>query len=105
MTDQMEASPVQVSQALASGNAVLVDVREPWEWEQKRIAGSILIPLAEVPNRLNEIPADREVYVHCRLGGRSSKAVEFLRQSGRPRAANLTGGIEAWEEAGLPVEG
>jgi rhodanese-related sulfurtransferase len=99
-----EATPQQASDAVRSGEAVLIDVRETWEWNQQRIAGAVLIPLAEVPHRLDEIPDDRDVYVHCRLGGRSAQAVEFLRGHGRPRAVNVLGGIEGWEQAGLPVE-
>jgi adenylyltransferase/sulfurtransferase len=105
MASKKEATPRQAYDAVSSGEAILVDVREPWESEQSRIAGAVLIPLAELPQRLDEIPADRDVYVHCRLGGRSSRAVEFLHEHGRPRAINVVGGIEAWEKAGLPVEG
>ncbi|HEY7926924.1 MAG: rhodanese-like domain-containing protein [Candidatus Dormibacteria bacterium] len=105
MSTNAEATPQQAHDAVASGAGVLIDVREAWEWEQQRVPGAVLIPLSEVPQRLDEIPDDREVYVHCRLGGRSAKAVEFLRQHGRPRAVNVVGGIEAWEEAGLPIAG
>ena len=104
MAMQGEATPQQAHDAVSTGEAVLIDVREPWEWEQQRIPGAVLIPLAEVPQRLDEIPDDRDVYVQCRLGGRSRKAVEFLHEHGRPRAINVAGGIEGWEEAGLPVE-
>lgn len=105
MSTRADATPKQVHDALAAGGAALIDVREAWEWEQQRIPGAVLIPLAELPQRLDEVPDDRDVYVHCRLGGRSSKAVDFLREHGRGRAINVVGGIEAWEEAGLPVEG
>jgi rhodanese-related sulfurtransferase len=104
MTGRGEATPQQAHDALASGDGVLIDVREAWESEQQRIPGALLIPLSEVPQRLDEIPSDRDVYVHCRLGGRSAKAVEFLHEHGRPRAVNVVGGIEAWQDAGLPVE-
>jgi adenylyltransferase/sulfurtransferase len=105
MATKGEATPQQAHDAVSAGEAILIDVREPWEWDQLRIPGAVLIPLAEVPQRLHEIPDDRDVYVHCRLGGRSGKAVEFLREHGRPRAINVVGGIEAWQEAGLAVEG
>jgi sulfur-carrier protein adenylyltransferase/sulfurtransferase len=98
-----DASPQDAHVAIQAGQAVLVDVREPWEYEQKHIPGSLLIPLAELPQRLDELPGDQDIYVHCRVGGRSSRAVEFLREAGRPRSVNVTGGIEAWEDAGLPV--
>jgi rhodanese-related sulfurtransferase len=103
MSTDAEATPQQAYDAVASGAAVLIDVREPWESEQQHVPGARLIPLSEVAERLDEIPDDRDVFVHCRLGGRSAKAVEFLREHGRPRAINVVGGIEAWEEAGLPV--
>jgi rhodanese-related sulfurtransferase len=104
MATKGEATPQQAHDAVSADGAVIIDVREAWEWEQERIAGAVLIPLAEVPQRLDEIPADRDVYVHCRLGGRSAKAVEFLHEHGRPRAMNIAGGIEGWEVAGLPVD-
>ena len=69
-----------------------------------RTLGELQTPLADLPQRLDEIPVDRDVHVHCRSGGRSARAVDFLRDSGRPRALNVNGGIEAWVVAGLPVE-
>ena len=93
MVTNGEATPQQTSAAVRSGEAVLIDVRETWEWNQERIDGAILIPLSEVPHRMDEIPDDRDVYVHCRLGGRSARAVEFLQENGRPRAINVLGGI------------
>lgn len=98
----IEVSPQQADAAVAGG-AYLLDVREPWESEERRIAGAVLIPLAELPGRIGELPDDRDLYVYCRVGGRSRRAVDHLRQSGRPRAVNVAGGIDAWEEAGLPV--
>jgi len=100
---EIDATPENAYAAVRDGRAVLVDVREAWESDQMRIPGALLIPLGEIPDRLAEIPEDRDVYVHCRLGGRGTKAVEFLREHGRPRAFNLAGGIDAWKEAGLPV--
>ena len=69
-----------------------------------RIPGSMLIPLGELPSRLAEVPTDRDVYVHCRMGGRSARAVHYLRAFGRPNSYNVTGGLDAWGDAGLPVE-
>jgi sulfur-carrier protein adenylyltransferase/sulfurtransferase len=104
MAADAEATPQQAFSAVRDDGAVLLDVREPWENEEMRIPGAMLIPLGEVPQRIAEIPEGRDIYVHCRVGGRSAKAVEFLRQNGRPRAQNVAGGIDAWKEAGLPVE-
>jgi len=98
------ATPQDADAAIRRGEAVLIDVREPWEYDQMRIPGAQLIPLGELPDRLREVPEDRDVYVHCRMGGRSGRAVEYLREHGRPRAVNVSGGIEAWKEAGLPVD-
>lgn len=103
MSDTPEVSPAVAHAALQAGGAVLIDVRERSEYEQVRIPGSILIPLAELPGRMSEIPADQDVYVHCRVGGRSARAVDYLRTFGRPNSYNVSGGIDAWQDAGLPV--
>lgn len=83
--------------------APLIDVREPSEYEEARAPGARLVPLADVPDRLGEIPTDRTVYVICRSGGRSARAVEYLRGNGVD-AVNVTGGTLAWIESGAPVE-
>ena len=98
----IEVSPQEAHAALAGG-AFLLDVREPWESQERRIPGAVLIPLVELRGRIGELPEDRDIYVHCRVGGRSRRAVDYLRQAGRPRSVNVAGGIDAWEEAGLPV--
>jgi rhodanese-related sulfurtransferase len=103
MPDTIEVSPKAANDALQAGGAVLVDVREQSEYDQVHIPGSILIPLAELPSRMSEIPTDQDVYVHCRMGGRSARAVEMLRAFGRSNSYNVSGGIEAWEDEGLPV--
>lgn len=74
----------------------LLDVREPHEYQAAKIDGSVLIPLGELPNRFAEVPKDRPVVVHCRLGGRSAKAVEYLQSQGYTDIRNLSGGIQAW---------
>ena len=78
------------------GKHFLLDVREPNEFATARIEGSTLIPLGELATRLNEIPADERVVVHCKLGGRSAKAVALLQQSGFSNVWNVAGGITAW---------
>jgi sulfur-carrier protein adenylyltransferase/sulfurtransferase len=77
---------------------VLVDVREPHEWQIGRIAGAKLIPLGEVPKRMHELDPEEEIVVHCKMGGRSAQAVEFLKQHGFTRARNMKGGILAWSD-------
>jgi len=103
-TAPVEASVGDVRDAVTDGGALLVDVREPWEYEQQRIPGAVLIPMAQVPARLAEFPADRDVYVHCKMGARSARVVEYLRSKGLERTVNVAGGLDAWVEAGLPVE-
>ncbi|GAC1337424.1 MAG: hypothetical protein NVSMB29_01770 [Candidatus Dormibacteria bacterium] len=104
MADDPEVSPAAAHAAVLAGEAVLIDVREPWEYEEQHLPGARLIPLGELPDRIAEVPADRDVYVHCRMGGRSSRAVSYLRSQGRNRVHNVHGGLEAWEAAGLPTE-
>jgi adenylyltransferase/sulfurtransferase len=74
----------------------LIDVREPYEYEVARIESANLIPLGELPARLDEIASSRDVIVHCHSGARSAHAVQMLRESGRRNAFNLAGGIDAW---------
>ena len=76
----------------------LLDVREPNEFKIGRIPGSTLIPLGEVPQRYQEIPKDKEIVVHCKMGGRSAKAAAFLRQQGFKSVKNLKGGILDWAD-------
>jgi rhodanese-related sulfurtransferase len=102
-TRPAEATPQQTSAAATDG-ALLLDVREEWEWNEQHIAGALHIPMQQVPARLAEIPEDRDVYVYCKMGGRSARVVDYLLRQGRERVVNLAGGIDAWMEAGLPVE-
>jgi len=75
----------------------LLDVREPYEYQIAQIGGT-LIPQNDVPNRLAEIPRDREIVVHCRSGARSQRIAELLKQSGYTQVVNLAGGILAWAD-------
>jgi rhodanese-related sulfurtransferase len=85
-------------------DVVVLDVREQWEYDAGHIPGVTLIPLAEVPDRVNEIPTDKTVIVTCRTGNRSGQATDYLRALGYENVHNMDGGIVAWEAAGLPVE-
>lgn len=84
--------------------AVLIDVRQPEEYEAARLPQATLVPLAEIPDRLDVVPDDTEVLVICRSGARSGRACEFLTEQGR-RALNVSGGMNAWIESGRPFEG
>jgi adenylyltransferase/sulfurtransferase len=79
----------------AGEDVFLLDVREPYEVQIAQIGGK-LIPQNDVPQRLAEIPRDREIVVHCRSGARSQRIAEFLKQSGYQNVVNLAGGILAW---------
>ncbi|MEI6175321.1 MAG: molybdopterin-synthase adenylyltransferase MoeB [Verrucomicrobiota bacterium] len=83
---------------LLSGNfqGLLIDVREPHEHAMCSIEGSRLIPLGTLKNHLAELPRDTEIYIHCKSGMRSGRAVEFLIDQGFTRVSNVTGGIDAW---------
>ena len=74
----------------------LIDVREPHEHQICRLDGARLIPIRELPHRLDELPDQRDIVVHCHHGPRSAHAVAYLRQQGLPRVTNLAGGIDAW---------
>jgi hydroxyacylglutathione hydrolase len=79
---------------------VLLDVRSQAEWAASHIPGACHIPLAELPARLDELPRDREIVVHCQSGGRSSIAVSVLMAAGFVGVENMVGGMSAWHEAG-----
>jgi len=81
---------------LDRGAVTLVDVREPHEAAIARVAGSVLIPLRTLPDRLSELDKGREIVLMCHHGQRSQRALELLRQSGFARLKNLRGGIDAW---------
>lgn len=81
----------------AKDDIFVLDVREPDEYKAGNIGGH-LIPLNDLPKRLGELNASKEIVVHCRAGGRSSKAVEFLQANGFQHVKNLAGGILAWAE-------
>ncbi len=94
----------QVNAIRNNPDVVLIDVREQWEYDEGHIPNVKLIPLGELPNRLNEIPKDKFVVMTCRSGNRSGQATKFLRSQGFDNVHNMQGGILAWQKAGLPVE-
>jgi len=83
---------------------VIVDVRAPGERQQKRIPGSVGIPLNHLVERLQELPADRQLLVHCAGGYRSSIAASLLQRHGFTQVNEIAGGIAAWDAAKLPLE-
>jgi sulfur-carrier protein adenylyltransferase/sulfurtransferase len=100
-----EISSVELKQRLDRGDALtIVDVREPNEYQINRIAGSVLIPLGDVPARYRELNPDDEIVVQCKVGGRSAKAADFLRSVGFKRVLNLKGGILDWIDKVDPTQ-
>ncbi len=93
-----EITATELKQRLDQGDDIqIIDVREPHEYEIGQIPNSKLIPLGQVLNRMNEIDPGRETVMHCKMGGRSAKAIEALQRSGFPgHLVNLKGGITAW---------
>ena len=88
----------ELKQRLDKGDDLFVlDVREPHEYQICNLGGH-LIPLNDLPKRVSELDSSREIVVHCKMGGRSAKAVDFLRQSGFSRVHNVAGGITAWAD-------
>jgi rhodanese-related sulfurtransferase len=96
-----EIDPPAFAAAVADG-AFVVDVREPQEYESGHVAGSRLVPLGVLPQRLGELPKDRTLHVICRTGNRSGHAVHVLTGAGYD-AVNVAGGTVAWSRAGRPL--
>jgi adenylyltransferase/sulfurtransferase len=91
--------PLELAARLKNGDTpFLLDVRNPEEWAITRIAGAALIPLPELAQRYVELPADREIVVYCRSGGRSGQAVTFLISKGYRNVRNMPGGTLRWSD-------
>ncbi len=97
-----EIDVAELERRWQDGSFVL-DVREPEEWEAGHLAGSLHIPLATIPDRLEELPGDQTVYVVCARGGRSAQAVQFLNANSFA-AVNVAGGVVEWTDLGYPLE-
>lgn len=82
---------------------VLLDVREPWEYQRARIEGAQLVPMREVPARMEELDAGKELVAICHHGGRSMQVAIFLEKQGFKRVHNLLGGIDAWSRTVDPA--
>lgn len=95
---EIENVPVD---SIGAGSTVL-DVREDYEWEAGHIEGAVHIPVDQLPERVDELDPDADVYVICRSGGRSARMTQWLVAHGYS-ALNVTGGMGAWLEAGKPM--
>jgi rhodanese-related sulfurtransferase len=98
-----DLTPQQADELLREGDVQLVDVREPYEHEAGRIAGSVHIELERLPASAGELERERPIVFYCRSGSRSALAAQAFSASGF-EAHNLDGGLEAWVGAGLPIE-
>jgi rhodanese-related sulfurtransferase len=90
---------------LQQAGAIVIDVRQAGEFRGGHIPGARNVPLAELESRLDEIPRDAPVVVHCALGSRSAMAAKRLTALGFENVHDMGGGIRAWKKADLPVEG
>jgi rhodanese-related sulfurtransferase len=89
-------SAPQLAAHLEKASPLLLDVREPWEFDICSIEGSVNIPMGQLPQRLQELPSDREIVVICHHGIRSQQVIHYLRQQTLDRLVNLDGGVDAW---------
>ena len=97
--DSTDAVDPAGARELVAQGALLVDVREAWEWAAGRAPGARHMPLDQLPGRLGELPRDCKVVVVCRSGNRSARATRMLRVAGVD-AVNLDGGLRAWSASG-----
>jgi rhodanese-related sulfurtransferase len=98
----MSVSEAAARQADGSG-ALLVDGRERYELVELRAVGAVLVPMSELPARIDELPTDRPLMFICRSGARSGRVAAYLAGQGYPDVANVAGGMLAWHAAGLPM--
>lgn len=93
---QVEVVPADQWQAWVTENdAVVLDIRQPHEWELGTLPGAVRIPMTELLARIEEIPRDRPVLCVCRSGSRSERVAAYLQASGFTRPVNMTGGMKA----------
>lgn len=93
----IELSASEVAELRNAGEKfTLLDVREPIEVKQASIEGAVVIPMREVPSRMDELPRDERIVVMCHHGGRSEKVAAYLLDAGFTNVANLSGGIDEW---------
>ena len=97
-----EISVVQAAEKRDQG-AFILDVRQPEEWQQFHIPGATLIPLGELPNRLNEVPKGQQIVVVCRTGHRSAQGRDILLHAGFPMVTSMAGGVTQWQSQGLAI--
>ncbi len=97
---------VKKAQSMQQRGAIIIDVREQNEWDSGYIANAIHIPLNEIKQRIFELSSykNHSLILQCRSGGRSIKAIDILKNAGFSKLYNMTGGLTAWTEMGLPLK-
>jgi rhodanese-related sulfurtransferase len=94
---ELEISVAELQKKRQAGEKfLLIDVREPWEYERCRIEGATLIPMRSIPGKLQELDVEEEVICYCHHGQRSLDVAVWLRGQGVETARSLAGGIERW---------
>jgi rhodanese-related sulfurtransferase len=102
MTPEIDHLDAVESKRRVDGGALLLDVRNPDEWQAGHAEGAAWIPMGELADRQEELPTDREIVVICKTGSRSAQVAQALVAAGY-EAANVAGGSEAWQAAGFPI--
>jgi rhodanese-related sulfurtransferase len=103
-TPQLGIPPAQALAKIRQG-AFVLDVRTQPEWDQFHITGSILVPLEQLQNRLDELPKYKNIVVVCLTGVRSKSGAAILQKAGFTHLSYVVGGLQAWMAAGYPVQG
>jgi rhodanese-related sulfurtransferase len=103
ITPSAEITPAEAYAKFQQG-AFFLDVRSQDEWDQFHIAGSILLPLDQLQNRMSELTKNQDIVVVCLSGHRSQSGVTILKKAGFPHVSCLRGGLQAWVNAGYPVQ-
>ena len=104
---QTLAAEISIEEAFQKyeDGAFVLDVRTQGEWDQYHAPSTTLIPLDQLPNRVDEIPRDQEIGVICRSGNRSQVGRDILLEAGFEQVTSSAGGLKAWSAAGYPIEG
>lgn len=103
MSTIVQTSPAELRDALAQGEALLIDVREPQEYAVERIHGALLYPLSTFDPKCVPVVPGRKLVLQCAGGVRSMRAAQALAAAGVDGLHNLEGGLKAWKSAGLPL--
>jgi rhodanese-related sulfurtransferase len=103
--DYYTVKPVRAEKAIAAGDVLVIDVREPKEFEAEYMTGARNIPIRKLIAMIDVLPRDRQapILIYCRIGHRGAIGLTILRMLGYTDVRNLSGGLEAWKAGGLPL--